>query len=243
MQEGESEPGYQPPKASATYGDLSAVASGKAQVGPIVGGKLSAGAGAGVKRDSDGNTTFYTKVTGNADGDFADGTLQVAGEVESIIGVTVDPNGKIIQVEVADTASGDAVGNLASLTGTQLDGATLGVGDGTSLTHTATLRVTDANRAATVEALKGLGVVTTLGGPAMDEAAARRWILGQARANGDVLLQASDVTKSVIGWDQTNLAWGVLGGWGWEGAVSNKTSIGVWDWDPALGLVDRQGCR
>ncbi len=222
---------YRPPEPSATYGEANVVVSGQAMAEVVTAGArgdLSFGSGAGVRRDSAGNITVYTKVTLDANA-AADLGLQTVARgsagVETVVSVVVDPKGNVTEVGFTGAASAEGAYDLTRLAGTPMaDTGGRGVG------LNATFPVTDANRAGTIEALRGLGVVNVNGGVPMGQAAAVPWILSQARDKGDITVQTYDVAKNELLAASLGLKVPGIGGLGLsaDATTSEKSSTGAW---------------
>lgn len=221
---------YKPPAPSAVYGEANVVISGQAEAGAIVAGAgadISFGTGAGVRLDSDGNTTVYTKVTLDGQAAIDLGLQPTSGSVgvETVVAVTVDSSGEVTEVGFTGAASAEGSYNLTQLAGMPLQDA-----GGKGIGLNATFPVTDANRADTLTALAGLGVVQVSGGGAMAQAVALPWIMNQALADGDVWVQTYDVSADQLLGAALGVEAPAVGGLGFtaDAATSSKTSTGAW---------------
>ncbi|MCL2422730.1 MAG: hypothetical protein FWD11_02370 [Micrococcales bacterium] len=220
---------YKPPDPSAIYFEAGGSATGKASIGGII-----AGAGAeasfanalGTRLDADGSATVYTRITldGKVESDYhlqklADGSIGL----ETVLFVTVDPNGNVTEVGFSAAATAEGSYNLTQLTGTpDLDSGNA------AAAITASFPVTDANRAETVDMLIKLGVVQGALGTTASQATAVPWIVDQAMANdaGDVWAQTYDVSTDNLVSAALSLKAPEVGGIGLEleASTSSRTT-------------------
>jgi len=241
-------PEYQPPPANATYGELGAVIGGKGSVEGILSAEGKLGAAAGVRYDSNGNTTSYIKVTVDAQA-ATDTKIQAEGSGggELVAAVTRDRSGRVIEVGLTSAISGKGGLNIAPLAGVELpqgDDATLShevLSAGGSAVMTMTIPVTDANRVQVESALYGLVVP---GG----QVPALAWLGYESATSGDFQTQTftlvdSSGTKGGIE-SKDGFGFGKLLGFETSWSSASLVSTGVWDYNRDTGGWDtREECK
>ncbi|WP_456818329.1 hypothetical protein [Cellulomonas sp. URHB0016] len=238
---------YKPPAADASYFEGGVIADGSA-----VGGVVALGAGAsaqyqdalGFKVDHEtGDTTIYSRVTldlavasqlgfSTSHPDWGEG-VDLAGNIELMLASTVDKDGNLTSLSLDGAATSEGSVSLTALTGVPLQ-----VEGGKGVQLSATVPVTDANRAPMIAALASLGVrsasaqnpVQGVVKAAIEgRTAAAIEILSQARRSGDVTAQFLDVSSSSLADAAISIEAPVIGGVGGSFGVgtSNRTSAGA----------------
>ncbi len=198
---------YKPPAPTASFFEGGISAGGSASAGGLTAGgsaELNQENALGIKLDHEtGDRTVYTRVEltaeaaaqlgfSSSDGNWGTGASG-NGTVEMVVATTVDSDMNLKSVSLDGAATADGSYALTSLGGFPLQGS-----GGKGVQFSAQFDVTDGNRSQVVQALAGLGALTTVAGPGVSQAAAIPMIIAEAQRNGDVTAQFLDVSSSNI---------------------------------------------
>jgi hypothetical protein len=230
---------YQPPSPDSSYFEGGITADASAAAGGLTaGGSASASYqdALGFRLDhKTGDRTIYSKLEIDAeaaaqigfsstDGNWGAGG-NGSGHVELIVSTTVDKDWNVTGLSVDGAATAEGAGSLTALAGFPLQG-----GGGKGVQFSATVPVTDANRAQVLAALGSMGVTSlTSGVPAMARGNAIIFVMDQARKDGDITAQFLDVSSSNLVNAALGLKAPAIGGLGFSvgAGTTSSTSTGA----------------
>ena len=243
---------YSPPEPTKTYFEGGFEASGSAEASAGIGlaeaslgVSIDSGRYLGASYDDKGSTTVYSKVDvgaalegkigiglGDLDADpqhaeksgSLGGTL--ATNLESTLGTEFDKDGRLTNVELT-MAAGPGV---ASALGKALGGAEVSLSD--SMTATAKIPVTDANRSQILALVAGVGLTSAMSGGASQSASVLGLIDYAKGQGGDLTTQTVSTSPTVgVGADLklkvATIGIGLNGKY--EGVSTSNTGAQYWD--------------